>query len=204
MMVGYHGETHVFIILDDDLGAITMSKIVAVISSPRKGANGETLVNAMAEAARENGNEVEIFNVAAMTNRKGCVSCFGCKKAGKCIQKDDLTPVLDAIREADGVILSTAVYFGQPTAQYRLLEDRFFSFVGPDFVPNVAPKKMAVIVSAGSQGAQEVADQIAGRMAGFLKFECLGTIANISGNAPDAAANNADELALAAEIGKKF
>lgn len=183
---------------------ITMSKIVAVISSPRKNGNGATLVNAMAEAAKANGNEVEVFNIATMTNRKGCMSCFGCKKAGKCIQKDDITPILDAIREADGVILSTAVYFGQPTAQYRLLEDRFFSFLGADFVPNVTPKKMAVIVSAGSQGAQELADQIAGRMGGFLKFECIGTIANTSGNAPDAAANNEAEMKLAAEIGAKF
>lgn len=183
---------------------ITMSKIVAVVTSPRKGANSETLVNAMAEAARQNGNDVEIFNIAQMKDRKGCLSCFGCKKAGKCVVKDELTPVLDAIRDADGVILSTAVYFGQPTAQYRLLEDRFFSFIDGSFTPNITPKKMAVIVSAGSAGAQELADQIAGRMSGLFKFECLGTIADISGNAPDEAAKNSAELAKAAEIGKKF
>lgn len=181
-----------------------MSKIVAIVTSPRKGANTETLVNTMADAARKNGNEVEIFNIAEMSNRKGCLSCFGCKKCGKCVVKDDLTPALDAIRDADGVILSTPVYFGQPTAQYRLLEDRFFSFLDGSFTPNVTPKKMAVVVSAGTSGAKELADQIAGRMSAFFKFECLGIVADISGNAPDEAAGNQAELAEAAEIGKKF
>ena len=38
----------------------------------------------------------------------GCISCFGCKKEkfkGRCICRDGLTPVLDAIREADGLII---------------------------------------------------------------------------------------------------
>lgn len=181
-----------------------MSKIVAVISSPRKDANSATVVKAMAEAAKEKGHDVKVFNVAQLKDRLGCIACMACKKSGKCAVKDDLTPVIDAIRESDGVILSTAVYFGQSTAQYRLLEDRFFSFIDGSLAPTIAPKKFAVVVSAGSEGADAVADQIAGRMTSYFKFECLGKVVVTDGMSPQAAAQNPAVLAQAAEIGRKF
>ena len=181
-----------------------MAKIVAVVSSPRKGANSETILNAMVAAAKGKGHDVQVFNVAAMKDRRGCIACMGCKKAGKCVLKDEMTPVLDAIRDADGVILSTAVYFGQPTGQYRLLEDRFFSFLDGTMAPNVAPKKFAVIVTAGSAGADELAAQISGRMSAYFKFEPVGCVTMVDGNNPNAAGQNSDILAKAAEIGSKF
>ena len=182
-----------------------MSKIVAVISSPRKGANSETIVNAMVEAAKGKGHEVKVFDVASMKDRRGCIACMGCKKAGKCVLKDELTPVLDAIREADGLILSTAVYFGQPTGQYRLLEDRFFSFIDGSFTPNIAAgKKLAVVVTAGSAGADDLAAQITGRMVNYFKFDPIGNITMTGGNPPHEAEQNPDLLAKAAEIGSKF
>jgi multimeric flavodoxin WrbA len=181
-----------------------MSKIVAVVSSPRKDANSETIVKAMVAAAKGKGHDVQVFNVAALKDRRGCIACMGCKKAGRCVLKDEITPVIDAIRDADGVILSTAVYFGQPTGQYRLLEDRFFSFIDGSFTPNITPKKLAVVVTAGSAGAQELADQIMGRMVSFFKFEPLGTVTMANGNPPHAAEQNPELLAKAAELGSKF
>ena len=92
--------------------------IVAVISTPEKNGNTEAVVNKIAESAKANGQDVKTFYLNPMTNRKGCQACFGCKAKGRCVQNDDLTPVLDAIREADGIILSTPVYFGEACGQY--------------------------------------------------------------------------------------
>jgi len=182
-----------------------MSKIVAVVSSPRKDANSETILKSMIAAAEGKGHGVKVFNVAAMKDRRGCIACMGCKKAGKCVLKDEITPVLDAIREADGVMLSTAVYFGQPTGQYRLLEDRFFSFIDATFTPNIAPgKKLAVVVTAGSAGSDDIAAQIVGRMVNFFKFEPVGTVTYNDGNPPNNAKQNPELLKKAAEIGSKF
>ena len=181
-----------------------MSKIVAVISSPRKGANSSTIVDAMVAAAKGKGHDVQVFNVAELKDRRGCIACMGCKKAGKCVLKDEITPIIDAIRESDGVILSTAVYFGQPTGQYRLLEDRFYSFLDGTFTPNITPKKLAVVVTAGSAGADELAAQITGRMVSFFKFESLGCVTMTGGNPPHEAEQNPEILAKAAEIGSKF
>ena len=55
------------------------------------------------------------------------MSCFGCKlpdNLGKCICKDGLTPVLDAIRNADGLIIGTPNYLGDVSAGFRALFER--------------------------------------------------------------------------------
>ena len=57
----------------------------------------------------------------------GCISCFGCKKEkfkGRCVCRDGLTPVLDAIRSADGLIIGSPNYLGELTASFRALYER--------------------------------------------------------------------------------
>ncbi len=179
--------------------------IVAIISSPEKGGNTDVVVNRIAESAKANGKDIQTFYLNPMANRKGCQACGACKAKGRCIQKDDLTPVLDAIREADGIILSTPVYFGEACGQYRLLEDRFFSFLDPSFKLNMPEgKKVAVVVAAGSAGADKLADKIEGVMTGFFKCQCVGKLAFITGNDKGFAAGNAELLAKADAIGKSF
>ncbi len=183
-----------------------MSKIVAIVSSPRKNANTDFLVNTAANAAKENGNDVEIFYLNTMTNKKGCQGCDACKKnGGSCITKDDLTPVLDAIRDADGVILSTPVYFGEACGQYRMMEDRFYGYLKADFSISINPgKKVAVITTAGSAGADKLADKIEGVMVNFFKFESVGKLAVVTHNDRKFSENDADTIAKAKELGKKF
>ena len=101
--------------------------IVAVISTPEKNGNTEDVVNKIAESAKANGQDVKTFHLNPMTNRKGCQACFACKAKGRCVQNDDLTPVLDAIREADGVIIGTPNYLGGVSAGlYALIERLVF------------------------------------------------------------------------------
>lgn len=179
--------------------------IVAVISSPEKNGNTEFVVNTMAEELKAKGKDVQIFSINPMTNRKGCQACFGCKAKGKCIQKDDLTPVLDAIREAEGVILSAPVYFGEAPGQYRLLEDRFFGFLDGSFALNMpAGKKVAIVTAAGSAGADVLANKIEGVMTGFLKFESVGKIAFNTANDKAFASKSEDIIAQAKAIAAKF
>lgn len=179
--------------------------VVAVISSPRKEANGDTVVNAMAEAARSNGKDVNVVYLNPMKDRRGCQGCNQCKTKGRCVVNDDLLPVLDAIREAESVILSAPVYFGCPCAQYRLLEDRFYSFLNADFSSNVAAgKKLAVVTTCGTAGAEELADKIEGTMAKLFGFKPVGKLAVGGSNPPDAAANDAELMAKAREIGSKL
>ena len=102
-------------------------KIVAVNAGPRKGWNTDTLIGEALKGAQSTGAEVEKFDLFRLERYTGCISCFGCKKEkfkGHCICHDGLTPVLDAIRESDGLIIGSPNYLGDMTASFRALYER--------------------------------------------------------------------------------
>ena len=102
-------------------------KIVAVNAGPRKGWNTDTLIAKAAEGARSAGAEVIEFDQFRLEKYTGCIASLGCKKnqfKGHCIRKDGLTPVLDAIREADGLIIGSPNYLSEVTASFRALYER--------------------------------------------------------------------------------
>jgi multimeric flavodoxin WrbA len=104
-----------------------MKKIVAINCSPRSGWNTAQLVREAAKGAEAMGAEVQIIDLYQLEKFTGCVSCFGCKlpeHLGKCICKDGLAPVLEAIRSADGLILGSPNYLGDVTAGFRALFER--------------------------------------------------------------------------------
>ena len=104
-----------------------MKKIVAINCSPRTAWNTATLVREAAKGAEMQGAEVEVIDLYKLEKFTGCVSCFGCKlpdNLGKCICKDGLTPVLDAVRDADGLIIGTPNYLGDVSAGFRALFER--------------------------------------------------------------------------------
>ena len=102
-------------------------KIVVVNASPRKGWNTDTLLMEAAKGAEAAGAEIVKFDLFKLEKCTGCISCFGCKREkfkGHCICKDGLTPVLDAIREADGLIIGSPNYLSEMTASFRALYER--------------------------------------------------------------------------------
>lgn len=102
-------------------------KIVVVNAGPRKGWNTDTLITEAAQGAAEAGAEIVRFDLFKLERYTGCISCFGCKRnrfRGRCICKDGLTPVLDAIRESDGLIIGSPNYLGEMTASFRALYER--------------------------------------------------------------------------------
>lgn len=102
-------------------------KIIAVNAGPRMGWNTETLISEASKGAEAAGAEVKRYDLFRLEKYTGCISCFGCKKEkfkGHCICRDGLTPVLDDIREADGLIIGSPNYLGELTASFRALYER--------------------------------------------------------------------------------
>ena len=102
-------------------------KIVVVNAGPRKGWNTDTLITEAANGAEASGAEIIRFDLFRLEKYTGCISCFGCKKEkfkGHCVCKDGLTPVLDAIRSADGLIIGSPNYLSEMTASFRALYER--------------------------------------------------------------------------------
>jgi len=102
-------------------------KIVAVNAGPRLKWNTDTLILEAMKGAESQGATVQKFDLFKLEKYTGCISCFGCKKEkfkGHCICKDGLTPVLDAIRESDGLIIGSPNYLSEMTASFRALYER--------------------------------------------------------------------------------
>lgn len=104
-----------------------MKKIIAINASPRTVWNTGTLIREAAKGAESEGAEVKVYDLYQSEKFTGCISCFGCKlpeHQGVCVCKDGLTPILDDIRSADGLIIGTPNYLGDVSAGFRALYER--------------------------------------------------------------------------------
>lgn len=124
-----------------------MKKIILVNSSPRKNGNTAELLKNAAKGAQDAGADAAIINLYAL-NFKGCTSCFFCKMKSKphgtCAMKDDLSPVLEAVKAADAIIMGAPIYFmNLPAGMIAFIERLYFSnYIYSNEIPTVFPKKM--------------------------------------------------------------
>ena len=109
-------------------------KILALLGSPRKGGHSETVSRAFCAQTAALGHEVRIVRLNNL-EYKGCQGCYACKRGHeRCVMKDELAPVLDAVYTADVLLLASPVYYGDVTAQMKGFIDRTHSYFKPDFM----------------------------------------------------------------------
>lgn len=117
-------------------------KLIGINASPRKGANTQTLVEAILAGAAHEGAQTRLVNLRDL-KINGCIGCEGCKKdLGKCVQKDDMSPLLQEMTAYDAIVLGTPVYWFQVTAQFKMLVDRLYSFL--EYKTNPQTKQPAI------------------------------------------------------------
>lgn len=129
-----------------------MKKIFIVNGSPRKNCNTAKMCKSFSEGIKSRGIETEIINLYDL-NFKGCKSCFACKlldgkNFGKCSYPDELTPVLDKIANANGLVFASPIYFLGVTGMMRCFIERlmFPFFQYEEGYPSTAPKKFPTAV----------------------------------------------------------
>jgi multimeric flavodoxin WrbA len=130
-------------------------KIACVLGSPRVKGNSATIARRFLDTAEALGAETETFSLNKLSYR-GCQACYACKtRLDRCILKDDLSPVLDAVKAADVLVLATPTYYGDITGQLKCFTDRTYSFLKPDYLTNSQPsrltagKKLLFIITQG-------------------------------------------------------
>jgi len=98
-------------------------KIIGIVGSPRKGGNTENLVKNALIAAEKAGAETELISLAG-AEIEPCIACDICKATGECAIYDDMSDILAKIVNSQGIIIGSPVYFGNVTAQLKMLMDR--------------------------------------------------------------------------------
>mgnify|MGYP000141384008 CR=1 FL=1 len=102
-------------------------KILAFQGSPRIEGNTDILLKETLKPIENAGHEIRLFNLNTM-NIKPCQDCGGCDNKGKCIFKDDMDEIYNAIREADRIILASPIFFFGLSAQAKIMIDRCQAF----------------------------------------------------------------------------
>lgn len=145
-------------------------KVMGINASPRKNANTQILVEAVLNGVSENGADTLLVNLREL-NINGCLGCEACKKQlGKCVQKDDLTPLLQEMTTYDAIVMGTPVYWYQVSAQFKMLVDRLYSFMafgedpdtGEPSIQSAFPsgKNFVLIISRGDPEPAAVFPQL--------------------------------------------
>ena len=99
-------------------------KVLGISGSPRKKGNTEFLIQLALDEIRKEGIDTEIITLANKTINP-CNACMACKKdKNRCVIEDDFEPMFLKMREADGLILGTPVYFGSATPNIKSFMDR--------------------------------------------------------------------------------
>lgn len=128
-----------------------MKKIIIIDGGPRKNMNTAQLLQRFAEGVKSVGNDVEVKTVRLYDlDYRGCMSCMACKLKGNaqnvCRFKDALTPILEEIAHADGLVLGSPIYFGEVTGQMRAFLERLaFPWLSYNDYSMTAPKRMPVV-----------------------------------------------------------
>jgi len=107
-------------------------KVVGIVGSPRRKGNTEILTQVALEEIRKEGLETELVSLAGK-KVEPCDACGACYKTGKCHIKDDFDSIFLKMKDADGIILASPVYFSAATPQMTSFISRFHGTRGKPF-----------------------------------------------------------------------
>ncbi|MBM3308542.1 MAG: flavodoxin family protein [Candidatus Eisenbacteria bacterium] len=153
-------------------------RIMMVVGSPNERGNTRTVVDWVAEGARQAGADVEIVDAARLRYEVyGCQACMACKgaKEFRCAVDDEATDVIARMPEQDAVVLATPIYFWGLSAQLKHVVDRMFCLVKSDergyrFAPGLEKARLAFVATAGggSEWGLKLAEENVKAIAGFV------------------------------------
>ena len=96
-------------------------KVLGIVGSPRKDGNSDVLVKEFLDA-------VDADTEYIFLNHKklfGCNACMACEE-GDCVIDDDGNDIIKSLLDADVLVFSSPIYYGQITAQAKTFIDRFY------------------------------------------------------------------------------
>ena len=123
--------------------------VVAVVGSPRPHGNTSLLVDVVLEELARRGVRAR----KVMLGERHVAGCLGhddCADRRACQIGDDAADVLDAVYEADGLILASPVYYENVSAQMKAFIDRnVFRYAHDEWLPARAVGLIAVTAETG-------------------------------------------------------
>ncbi len=131
-----------------------MKKVAAIWSSPNTDGLTASAKNRIISGLEEAGAQVQEIHL----NRKNIEHCRACgngwgtcNKTGACVIKDDFAGIYQALREADGIVWISAVYWSDMTEQFKAFFDRLRR-CDAGYNRALAEKRCVLVACAGGTG----------------------------------------------------
>jgi multimeric flavodoxin WrbA len=175
-----------------------MKKILGIISSQRKMANGEMLIK---EVLAGTGEECQL-ELVRLANLKLdiCRACYRCLRPGeKCPLNDDLYSLLNKLKAADGIILAAPDYVLGPASVTKLFADRSIALC--QHLDDLWGKPCVVIGTYGVEGWDGYTLTALNAMVQIIGLK-LKDSSMFFGALPGEAVSEAKAIARAREMGK--
>ena len=141
-------------------------KLMVIIGSPRKGGNTEILVEQVIAGCKSK-TDVDVEKIFVVDKKieycNGCMTCVSPPQGtGECVIKDDMTEILERMKESDAFIFGTPNHMRTisapllnflsrmlPLLVFKLKYDNKGNTIGFDMSSKIESKKVAMVISQG-------------------------------------------------------
>ena len=125
-------------------------KTVAINGSPNKDGNTYYALSLIADEFDKQSIPFSILHIGA-EKIKGCIACGTCKNTGKCaFATDRELDVIEQMKNADGIILASPVYFGGIAGTMKQFLDKAFYSSGDTFAHKIGASVVTEAHAGGS------------------------------------------------------
>ena len=100
-------------------------RVLIINGSPRANSNSKRLLEEATKVFDAENVQYDIMDIGNKAIR-GCIACRSCVKNGKCVFDDEVNKAAKLLEEADGLIVSTPVYYASPNGTVLSFLDRLF------------------------------------------------------------------------------
>lgn len=130
-------------------------KVLLVNGSPNTAGCTYTALSEIAKELNKAGIESEIFHIGDAPIA-GCNACGMCRQTGKCVFDDSVNACIEKVKECDGFIVGSPVYYASANGALTAFLDRLFFSGGKHFYLKAA----AAVASARRAGTTATLDQL--------------------------------------------
>lgn len=131
-------------------------KVILINGSPHENGTTAFALGIIAKSLAEEGIDSEIVTIGDR-NIRGCVGCGKCANLGRCvIESDELNEIAAKMREADGVVIGSPVYYAGINGTLKCFLDRAFYSSSKHFRFKPAAGVVAMRRAGGTAALQTV------------------------------------------------
>ncbi len=134
-------------------------KVLSLMGSPKKHGNSAFASSKVIEFFKSHGYDTEEVYLKNL-EIGGCIACQQCRKAGKCVIKDDFPELLEKVQESDIFAIAAPIYFGRVPGPVKNFIDRCYSLFDDNFKSKIRPGKKCLFITVSHAPAEAFADEV--------------------------------------------